>query len=66
MKEFWWYPSDYSPHYFVRVDGEKVELIKIHNIAHEYPGSYELPKEQYYVDYIAKKSDEIRKFGGFL
>jgi hypothetical protein len=55
-KEFWFTPSDYSPSYYVRVDGENIELLKMQDIWPGYPGAKDIPLEPHYIDYIERNA----------
>jgi hypothetical protein len=64
-KEFWFTPNDYSPSYFVRVDGEQVTLLKLHDIPPEYPASHKVTIEQHHINYIESAKQEILRLAQY-
>lgn len=60
-QEFWYTPNDFSPSYFVQVEGDEVRLLKIQDIWPGYPGAKEIPIEDHHVQYIQSELINILK-----
>lgn len=57
--KFWYTPNDFSPSYFVQVEGDEVRLLKIQDIWPGYPGAKEIPIEDHYAQYIQSEKPKL-------